>query len=190
MDLDPLAGHILSGREFAEETGIRHQRRCTAPMTTMAMAHVMRSMVIGELQQSDTYELEDRFLSFGRVGLSDQIGGAPHLLRSRAALPFEVPLSRVDPYLPVSPNIVILVAYEFTPERSLTLATQPAQILKIQGEGTQYVLLDHLEERGEWTLHSPSVESHEAEAETFDQGDDPVWFNDWDDLGEDEGLGS
>ncbi|MEM7286413.1 MAG: hypothetical protein AAF480_08690 [Actinomycetota bacterium] len=177
MDFDYMASVLLDGRAFAESMALDHQEAYDRWPTSAAMAHTMRSAVIGQLEAPDSkMGVVDKYLNAGRVEFTGT-GGPDLLLKSRAAIPLEAPLPTSEPWVP--DDAVFLLVYEFGPE-GLTLATVPA-LPVMQNGRRRYHLLDTLEERGTWSTEIA------ADPPVFDQDDDADWLHDWSEEEEDGG---
>jgi len=174
-DFDVLAKIILEGRGFAEQVAADHFDRFSSYPTSMAMAHNMRSAVIGRLLLDETpFTVEDHYLDFGRVGIVDRQSEATFLLKSRATIPLDCPLPGSDPYIDVSDDVVFLLAYEFA-DGGLTLAVEPARRIRVDGRN-RYRPLDNLTELGSWGKRADGT------APVFDQEDGDEWLDLWSDL--------
>lgn len=178
-DFAALATVILEGRGFAEQVASDHFDTFQAYPTAMAMAHNMRSAVIGRLLSDETeFAVEDRYLDFGRVGIVDPDSDATFLLKSRSTIPLECPLPGSDPYIDISDDVVFLLAYEFV-GGGLALAVAPARQIRVDGRN-RYRLLDNLREVGAWG-------QSDTTAPVFDQEENEEWIDLWSEMDEETG---
>ena len=183
-DFDAVAKIVLEGRSFAEQVAADHFDTFQNFPTSMAMAHNMRSAVIGRLLSDETpFSVEDKYLDFGRVGIVAPDSGATFLLKSRATIPLECPLITDDPYVDLSEDIVFLLAYAFL-DGGVGLAVAPARQVRVDGRN-RYRLLDNLHELGSWGTN----EQQTGLVSTFDQDEDEGWVDLWSELDEDTGTG-
>lgn len=183
-DFNAVATIILEGRSFAEQVAADHFDAFASYPTSMAMAHNMRSAVIGRLLSEETpFSVEDRYLDFGRVGIVAPDSDATFLLKSRATIPLDCPLPVVDRYLDVSEDVIFLLAFEFV-DSNLDLAIAPAREIRVEGR-KRYRLLDNLQDLGQWD----GAGGTGGKPQTFDQDEDENWVDLWSEIDDDTGTG-
>lgn len=174
---EAIAEAMMAGRDYADGIAADHMREYEQPLTLMAKAQLMRSViqalaVAGEIKG---HHLVDSYLSFGRVEVVREQDRMHLLLKARSALPVNSHRQEAlwRPESDIHPGILPLHLLLYTFGRDeLQLAVVPVQDVKLNGR-RQFQLLGDVTEVGSWDL-SPSAQ------ETFDQG--PV--DDFGDLSE------
>jgi hypothetical protein len=143
----------------------------------MAMAHELRSSVAAQMVAGATeFELEPQYVDFGRIAFVNPASGANYQLKSRAALPFELPLPLDGDHISVSPDVVFLVVFDFV-DSELILEIVPARMVKTERR-RRFQLLDGLTPLGAWSDHSHRRRSTGFNQQDDDEGERPWWKED------------
>lgn len=176
-DFNDFAAVMLRGRDYSLQVAALHQKVHRTRPTKMAMAHELRSSVAAQMVAGATeFELEPQYVDFGRIAFVNPVSGARYQLKSRAALPFELPLPLDGDYISVSPDVVFLVIFDFV-DGELILEIVPARMVKTERR-RRFQLLDGLTPLGSWSDLSQRERSSGFDQEETDSGEHPWWEED------------
>lgn len=178
LNIEPVAQALLTGRTFAQDVAALHMGQFRWPLTVMGKAHTMRSAIQAQvaLGHVDGFELDDGYLSFGRVEIIHTETGTRLLLKSRTMYPVEAgeqgTLFDFIKDEPIAAPSLTLLLYKL--ERDyMTLATVAAEPFRANGR-LRFQTHGRLNERGRWYFAPPSDGPDgrtEKPVAPFDQGD-------------------
>lgn len=169
VDLNPIAQSLLVARTFTESVSAQHFREFEMPLTVMAKAHNLRSVVQAQviLGNAPGWDLVPSYLSFGRVEVVEVASLRHYLLKARTALPVELAFqpSFFDDIEDQEPGTapLSLLLYEFTRDH-LELTSVAAESVKLNGR-RRFQIRGPIESHGRWTYY-PQADGTPA----FDQG--------------------
>jgi hypothetical protein len=178
-DFNDFAAVMLKGRDYTLQVAALHQQVHRARPTKMAMAHELRSSVAAQIAAGATeFELSPQYVDFGRIAFTSA-AGARFRLKSRAAMPFELPLPLEGDWIDEADDVVFLVVFDFV-EGDLVLELVPAQEVRADRR-RRFALLDNPTLLGVWSDTSPLLRPTGFDQD--DSGSSGAWWE------EDDGTG-